>query len=244
MSEQKPREFYIHVESPADGVRQWAYTEYPQGVGSRDRVIHVIEYSAYQKLAAELDEAKSEIAKLHRSLDGYVKEDGSGMVQRLQRELDELRCLECGHLRCDCTQKFKSELEQAKEKYNHEHVQHCGLQRLHTQLKEENAKLKADLKYWKDKHKIVSDGFEKMDDEATRLEKENLALKAEIEWRTTRMADLSLLAESANELARKLMSSLEKEIAEVRRLGGKALLQSVERLNEARAALASEEGIV
>lgn len=45
------------------------------------------------------------------------------------------------------------------------------------------------------------------------------------------------MAESYRAMCMNLVSSLEKEIREVRKLGGKALLQSVQRVDEAKAAL-------
>lgn len=84
----KPKEFFIHVTYPAEGIRQWAYSEHPQGVGSRDIVIPVVEYSAYAKAIAALKSARPIVEGVNSIVIGQKLAEE--LINNVLKELGEL----------------------------------------------------------------------------------------------------------------------------------------------------------
>ncbi len=89
------------------------YSEaYEAVVKERDEYAEQTE-KQFKQLIGQRDETRAEVERLKycNYKDDHRYHPLKDEVDRLNKERHEFRCLECGHLRCDCTQKLKAEAD-------------------------------------------------------------------------------------------------------------------------------------
>lgn len=97
----------------------------------------------------------AKVQELEAKLDPYVRQVGEWkIIQRLEEERDEL----------------KAKAEQNMQGWIDERADRKEIEKERDELKQKLAEAELDRDLWRDKHKIVTEGFEKMDEHALDLE--------------------------------------------------------------------------